>query len=62
MLFILSGFYEMAEEPDFWSPFIRKKRAKQNRFWFCLALLMLQVTVKPLTAFPPCLGPQRLWS
>jgi hypothetical protein len=24
MLFILIGFYEIAEEPDFWPPFIRK--------------------------------------
>jgi hypothetical protein len=32
MLFILIGFSEIVAAPDFWSPFIRKKRAKQNRF------------------------------
>jgi hypothetical protein len=30
VLLILNGFYEIAEEPDFWPPFIRKKWAGQT--------------------------------
>jgi hypothetical protein len=41
MFFILIGFYEIAEEPDFWPPFIRKKSANQKDFFLVLCQFVL---------------------
>ncbi|MFK4568525.1 hypothetical protein ABH902_003117 [Enterococcus sp. UD-01] len=38
--FRIGGFYEIAEEHDFWTPFTHKKRAQQNRFLVLLCSLI----------------------